>query len=285
MGRRVEDDIAPAQPLGDGVRVEQVSANRLRPVLRHRSGGLLGPGESQGLDSPIAEVTQEMTTEKAGSSGDEGTLHPAPLTPSFPPGEIDAGMLLLLACAPALDCTVTASEHSTLVAELAVEAAGGTTRVRYEVDGHSEEAPAQTGAGRLDFELIGLAPDADVSWEAENDGATCAGTFHTGGIPDLPWVEVTVDETGQDDAGWVIGSFYEMGADEAWMAAYRRDGTLGWYLQGEDAHNALDFQWVDGLLFHNEFASDMVSDSSFVSVTTPGGAPVRVIDTPLGHHM
>lgn len=194
-------------------------------------------------------------------------------------------MLLLLACTRTLDCSVAESAQSSLVAEVHVASPGGTTYVRYDADGHTGEAPPQEGAGDLIFELLDLPPHALVEWEAENDGATCEGTFEAGNTPDLPWVEVTIDAAGQYNAPWVIGSFYKMGADEAWMAAYRRDGTLAWYLQGEDDHNALDFEWVDGVLFHNEFASDMVSDDSFVVRTTPGGAPIERIDTPLGHHM
>lgn len=201
-------------------------------------------------------------------------------------------MFFLLACEdeaePAtLDCRAELSPDNTLVVGVEWSAPEGESWVEFD-DGASARLTPTQGGGELHFDLVGLPPDRDVPWTGVTETADgrleCSGTTRTGAAPEeLPPVWV---DTGADRPGWVIGSFYEMDGAVARLAAYRRDGTLVWYHLGRADHNALDLQWArDGRgLVYNDFASNLVDDTSSIRRISWAGEELGALDTPLGHH-
>ncbi len=214
-------------------------------------------------------------------------------------------LLTLLGCTPsktddsvgpALDCTAAVSANVATVVTLDWSPEEpGTSVVEFgETAAYGMQTPATTDA-EVHLPLLGMPEDVDVYWRGTtttDSGATseCTGVTHTGSAPsDLPQVTVQADDAGQDPAGFVIGAFFAgAGASAArtQLAAYRRDGALVWYYDGDESATGLDMHYAldgNGILF-NSFGGRMGSEEGSIQRVSMEGELLATLPAPYAHH-
>jgi hypothetical protein len=195
-----------------------------------------------------------------------------------------------------LTCTATVSDTVATVIGVEWTAPEGTTSsVEFgETARYGLTSPTQSGPD-VHADLVGVPADTDVHWHGvSTDGDStweCSGVTHTGTAPDdLPEVTVTTDDDGQDDTSYVIGAFFSGAGGRgarAQLAAYRRDGTLVWYYDGDDGATAMDLHYAldgGGLLF-NQFAGQMGGADGSIHEVSLAGEIVQTWAAPKAHHM
>jgi hypothetical protein len=114
---------------------------------------------------------------------------------------------------------------------------------------------------------------------------------HTGTAPDdLPDVTVTKDDADRDDADWVIGAFFSGAGGRGGrtqLAAYRRDGALVWYYDGDSNATGMDLHYAhdgNGLLF-NQFAGAMGGEDGSIQRISWEGEVLESHAAANAHHM
>lgn len=197
---------------------------------------------------------------------------------------------------PTLDCAAAVSANvATVVTVDWTPSEAGSSFVEFgETADYGSQTPASTDAD-VHLALLGMPQDVDVHWHGvttTDSGTTleCSGVTHTGTAPsDIPEMTVNTDASGQDPAGFVIGAFFAgAGASSArtQLAAYRRDGALVWYHDGDESSTGLDMHYAldgNGILF-NSFGDRMGSEEGSIQRVSLEGEVLESLPAPYAHH-
>lgn len=198
--------------------------------------------------------------------------------------------------APQLECTAALSANVATVVTLDWSTDdGGTSTVEFgETEAYGMQAPA-TSAADVHLALVGMPEDVDVYWRgrtvsAGGETSECTGVTHTGEAPsDIPRAEALTNEAGQDPAGFVIGAYFAgagSSTGRTQLAAYRRDGALVWYYDGDESSTGLDLHYAldgNGILF-NSFGGHMGGEEGTIQRVSLEGELLETLDAPYAHH-
>lgn len=195
-----------------------------------------------------------------------------------------------------LTCTASVSETIETVVSVAwTPPAAGTSSVVFD-DGVTDPLTTpETSDSAVDLPLLGMPEDTDVSWTGttvfeDGTSASCSGVTHTGSAPsNIPRPETYINEDGQDPAQYVMGAFYTgAGGTGAitQLAAYRRDGTLVWYLNDAENSSGVDWHYAnEGGIWFNEYIGPMGSEYVSLRRVSLTGEILDDVPTPYAHHL